>query len=101
MKESEYVFNVAPSEMDNHADTRVFGRNFRVYFTTYKRCTGSYFITKYSEQLDVPIVTGSTAFDLENGPTVVIIFGQGLWIGDRTDKSLINPNQRRHCGIPV
>ena len=38
VKESEYVFNAAQSEMDNHADTHVFGRNFRVYFTTYKRC---------------------------------------------------------------
>ena len=39
VKESEYVFDTAPSEMDNQADTRVFGINFRFYFTTSKRCT--------------------------------------------------------------
>ena len=33
MKDSEYFFDAAPSEMDNYADTHVFGRNFRVYFT--------------------------------------------------------------------
>lgn len=101
VKESDYVFDVASSEMDNHADTHVFGRNFRVFFTTSKRCTVSPFLPEYPEQLDVPIVTGATAVDLENGSTVILIFGQGLWFGDRMDKSLINPNQCRHYRIPV
>ena len=101
MKDSEYVFEVAPSEMDNHADTHVFGRTFRVYFTTSKRCTVSTFLPKYSNQFDVTIVTGATAVHLKNVWTVVILFGQVLWFGDRMDKSLINPNQCRHYGIQV
>ena len=86
--------------MDNHADTHVFGRNVRVYFTTSKRCTVSTFLPEYSEQLYVPIVTGATAVDLENGSTVVLIFRQGLCFGDRMDKRLINSNQCRHYDIP-
>ena len=78
MKDSEYVFNVAPSEMENHADMNIFGRNFRVYFTTSKRCTVSPFLPEYLEQLNVNIVTVATAFDLENGLTVLLTFGQSL-----------------------
>ena len=85
--------------MDNHSDTHVFGRNFRVYFTTSKRFTVSTFLPEYSKQLDVPIATGATAVDLENGSLLILIFGQGMWFGYIMDKSLINPNQYRHYGI--
>ena len=50
--------------MDNHADTHVVGRNFKVYFMKSKRCTVSPFLTKYSGQLGVPIVTGANVVDL-------------------------------------
>ena len=66
MKESEYVFDAAPLEMDNHADTHVFGRNFRAYLMMSKRCTASPLLPKYSKQLNVPIVAGATVVDLEN-----------------------------------
>ena len=66
MKESEYFFGVAPSDMDYDADTHVFGRNFRVYFTMSKRFTVSTLLAKYSKQLDVPIVTGLTVVYLKN-----------------------------------
>ena len=66
VKESKHVFDAAPPEMDNHADTHVFGRKFKAYFTTSKRCNVSPFLPEYSKQLDVPIVTGATAVDLEN-----------------------------------
>ena len=49
----------------------------------------------------MPIVTCATAVRIKNGLTVVLIFGQGLWFGDRMDKSLINPNQCIHYGITV
>ena len=101
VKKSEYVLDTTPAEMENHADTHVFGRNYRVYFTTSKRCTVLPFFPEYSEQLDVPIVIGTAAVDLKNGSTVVLIFVQGLWFGDRINKSIINPNQFRHYSIPV
>ena len=49
----------------------------------------------------MPIVTGANAVDLENGSIVILIFGQGLWFGERMDKTLIKPNQCRHYGILV
>ena len=64
MKESEYVFDAALSEIDNHADTHLFGGNFRVYFTASKRCTVSPLLPKYFKQLDVPIVIGANLVDL-------------------------------------
>ena len=100
VNQSEYVFDAAPSEIDNHADTHVFRGNFIVFFTTSKRWAVSPFLPEYSEQLDVPIFTGATVVDLGNGSTLVLIFGQGLWFGDRMENILINPNQCRHYGIP-
>ena len=38
---------------------------------------------------------------MPEGETVVLIFGQGLWFGDRMDRSLINPNQCRSFGVGV
>ena len=106
MKGSEYVFDVAPSKMDNHADTHVFGRKFRVYLTASKRCPVSPLLPKYSKQLKVTIVTGVTEVDLENVSTMVLIFGNSLWFGDIVEKSLINPKQCRNydflvCNVPT
>ena len=101
MNKYEYVLYAAPSEMYNHVYMRFFGGNFRFYFMTSKRFTVSPFLPDYSKQLDVPIVIGATDVDLENRSTVVLIFGQGLWFGDRMYKSLINPNQRINYSIPV
>ena len=99
MKESEYVFYTAPSEIDNHADSYVLRRHFRVYFTTSKICTVSHFLPKYSKQVYVSIFTGANTVDLENGSTVVLIFGQGFWFGYIMDKSLVDQNQCRQYGI--
>ena len=56
----------------------VFGKRFFVLFTTSKKCTVSRFLPEYSEQVDVPIVTGATAVDLKHGSTEILIFGQGI-----------------------
>ena len=33
------------------------------------------------------------------GKTFILVFSQGLWFGDRIDRSLVNPNQCRAFGI--
>ena len=43
--ESEYLFQLASSEIDNHANTHVIGNNFCVLFTTSKKCTVSQFLS--------------------------------------------------------
>ena len=59
------------------------------------------FLTEYSEQMNIQICTGATAHTLDSGEMVIFLFGQGLWFGDRMDKSLINPYQCRTYEIPL
>ena len=90
-----------PCEIDNHADTTCFGKNFRVISFTSEVCSVSPFLSEYDSVADVPIFTAATAVDLESGETIILIFGQGLWFGTRMEHSLINPNQCRAFGIQV
>ena len=50
---------------------------------------------------DIQICSGATAYTTPEGETIILIFGQGLWFGDRMAKSLINPNQCRAFGVGV
>ena len=38
---------------------------------------------------------------MESCKFIILIFGQGLWFGNRMKKTLINPNQFRDFGIPI
>ena len=38
---------------------------------------------------------------MELGEVMILIFGQGLWFGNRMEKTLINPNQCRDFGILI
>ena len=93
--------NPLPTEMDNHADTHCFGKNFIILEYTRQQCSVAPFLAEYDETQNIDIVTGATAVDLEDGSTVICVFGQGLWFGDRMEKSLINPNQCRHYGVSL
>lgn len=59
------------------------------------------FLAKYDAQEDVQICSGATAYTNENDKTIVLIFGQGLWFGERMEKLIINPNQCRSYNISV
>ena len=64
------------------------------------RCTVSGFMDSLGKTDDVEVCTAATAWDDEEGRTFILVFGQGLWFGDRMPhKSLINPNQCRSYGI--
>lgn len=90
-----------PTEIDNHADTICFGRNFRPIYFTSQVCTVSPFLDSYDSKNDVPICTAVTAVDLDDGRTILLEAGQGLYFGKEMDRSLLNPNQLRAFGIPV
>ena len=64
-------------------------------------CSVSPFLSEYETMEDVKVCSGATAYTGDDGETIVLIFGQGLWFGDRMDKSLINPNQCRAFGVGV
>ena len=38
---------------------------------------------------------------MESGEVIIVIFGRGLWFGNRIEKNLINPNQCRAFGTPI
>ena len=73
--------------------------NFRPIHFTQKECSVSPFLSEYKEQTNVRICTGATAYTKDNGDVIILIFGQGLWFGNRMDRSLINPYQCRAYGI--
>jgi len=85
-----------PCEIDNHADTTCFGKNFRVIYFTSEVC-----ISEYNSVNHIPICTAATAVELDSSETIILEFGQGLWFGDRLNHSLINPNQCRSYGISL
>ena len=108
IRQVKKVMNVAdrfidplPSEIDNHADTTCFGKNFRVISFTSEICSVSPYLSEYDTINDVPICNAATAVDLDSGETIILEFGQGLWFGERMEHSLINPNQCRAFGVRV
>ena len=101
INKDEVHLKPCPTEIDSHADTHCFGRNFRPMHWTGQECSVSPFLAEYKEQLSIQICTGATSYTLESGESVVLLFGQGLWFGNRMEKSLINPYQCRAYGIPI
>ena len=53
-----------PSQIDNHADTTCFGKNFRVISLTSEVCSVSPYLSEYESISDVPVCTAATAVDL-------------------------------------
>ena len=94
-------WDVCSTDMDKYADTHCFGRNTWPISFTSEEYTVTPFLEKYSEQVNIPICTGATLYTMESGEVIILIFGQGLWFGNRMDKTLINPNQYQHFGIPI
>ena len=98
---SDRFIDPLPCEIDNHADTTCFDKNFRVISFTSEVCSVSPYLSEYDSINDIPICTATTAVDLVTGETIILEFGQGLWFGDRMNHSLINPNQSRAYGLSV
>ncbi len=99
--EADRFTDPLPCEIDNHADTTCFVKNFRVLSFTSEVCSVSPYLSEYDSLNDIPICTAATAVDLESGETIILEFGQCLWFGERMEHSLINPNQCRSLGIRV
>ena len=59
------------------------------------------FLPEYAEHMHVPICTGVTDLTLDSGEVAILEFEQGLWFGNRMEKSLINPNQCQKFGIQI
>ena len=100
--ESNNIFKDAlNNEIDNHADTDCFGKNFRPLSWSNLMCSVYPFLSEYTTTDNVEICTAATAWTSHTGQVYILVFGQGLWFGDRMDRSLINPNQCRSYGISL
>ena len=51
--------------------------------------------------MNTPICSVGTTITLSSVETVILVFEQDLWLGNHMDRSLINTNKQRACGISV
>jgi hypothetical protein len=89
-------------EMDSHADTIVCGANCAIIHFTGKECDVMPYTDTYEAIKSVPIVKAGTAYSHpETGETFILVFNEAIWMGDKMDHTLVNPNQLRSFGIKV
>ena len=93
---------VGTVELDSHADTTVFGKNFLILHYTGRECDVMPYSDTYESIKGVPIVTAATAWTCQDsGETYILVFHEGLWMGESMPNTLINPNQLRAYGCTV
>ena len=81
-------------ELDSHAETIVFGGNFTPMQYFGRECDVTPYTDAYEAIKSVPIATAGTAWtSTETGKIYILVFHEGLWMGDQMEHSLLNPNQ--------
>ena len=89
-------------ELDSHADTCCFGSNCYLVAKSNRTVDVTGFISDLGTVNEVSIASCAVAFDDPSTySTVVIIFHQSLYFGDRLQNHLICPNQLRMNGVVV
>jgi len=80
----------------------VFGTNCVVLAFTGRECDVSPYMDTYDSIKSVPIAKAGTAWTSpESGTAFILVFNEALWMGDKMDHTLVNPNQIRLFGITV
>ena len=87
------------NEVDTNADTCCLGTNFIPLYYTNRSADVYPYHDAYEPLENVPIVSGATAVDHEDGSTYIIVINEALYYGKKMQHSLINPNQIRHYGL--
>ena len=73
-------------ELDSHADTIVFVRNCAVIHFTEREYDVSPYTDAYKPIKSVKIACAGTAWtSLALGHTYILVFNEGLWMGDKMD----------------
>ena len=89
-------------ELDLHANTVVFGRNFVVIQFTGLECDVAPYTDAYDAIKIVRIATSGTTYTSQkNGQTYILVFHDELWMCDLMEHSLANPNQLLYYGTTV
>ena len=56
-------------------------------------------LSEYTTTDNVELYTAASAWTRHTRQVNILLFGQGLWFGERMDRSIINPNQYRSYDI--
>ena len=89
-------------ELDTHADTTVMGSNCVVLSYTRKECEVSPYSSQYEMVQNIPVVTGAMVWtNAADGTAYLLIFHESLWMGDKLDHTLVNPNQLQAYGVSI
>ena len=84
-------------ELDSHAETVVFGRNSEAIHFTERECYVSPYTDAYEPIKSVKIACAGMAWTSPaSGETYILVFKEGLWMEEKMDHTLVNPNQMRH-----
>jgi len=70
--EEDRFTDLLPCEINNHADTTCFGKNFRAVSFTSEVCSVSPYLSEYDSLEDIPICTSVTAVELDSGETIIL-----------------------------
>ena len=80
-------------ELDTHADTTVLCSNCVVLSYTGKECEVSPYSSQHEAVQNVTVVTGAMVWsNAADGTAYLLIFHEYLWMGDKLDHTLVNPN---------
>ena len=89
-------------ELDTHAEMTVLGSNCVVLSYTGKECEVSPYSTEYEAVRNIPVVSGAAVWTNPiDGTAHLLVFHESLWMGDKLDHTLVNPNQLRAYGVSV
>ena len=89
-------------KLNTHAETTVLRSNWIVLSYTGKECEVSLYSPDYKAVHNVPVVTGATVWtNPQDGTAILLVFHEALWMGDKLDHTLVNPNQLRAYGVNV
>ena len=98
-REGQHKVHHGRIDLDSHANTIVFGKNCEVLAFTGRECDVCPYTDTYDSIKSVPIAKAGTAWTSpESGTTFILVFNEGLWMGDKMEHTLVKPNQMRLFG---
>jgi len=90
------------ASLDSHADTCCAGANTLLIAMTGRTVNVYPFSKELSSMSGIPIATVAMAWDNpDDGKTTCLVLNECLYMGDRLQNSLLNPNQLRANGLQV
>jgi len=101
-QEDQHKVHHGRIELDSHANTIVFGKNCVVLAFTGREFDVSPCTDMHDSTKSVPIAKAGTAWtSSELETTFMLVVNEVLWMGNKMEHTLVNPNQMRLFGITL